>query len=261
MARVNGTEIRQSVVLEMAGRLPAQYQANLQAVMPLLLERAVDFQLLSDAGRAAGLADDAEVKDRLLQAETNIIRDVYLERQIDDSVTEAQVVARYEQMIAENPPKPEIRARHILVESEEDALAVIAELNGGADFAELAKERSTGPSGPQGGDLGYFQAEQMVPEFSQAAFALEPGSYSSEPVQTQFGFHVIKVEDQRETEAPVLEELEPEIRSTLAGEAVEGVVAGLRADADIEIVQAEEEGDGEPQAEDGAPKEEDGAAQ
>jgi len=241
VAKVNGQEIRQSTILEMAGRLPAQYQANLQAVMPLLVERAVDFKLLAEAGRGAGLAGDDEVKDRLARAESDIIRDVYLEREIEERLTQERVVARYEQMIEENPPQPEIRARHILLETDEDARAVIAELDGGADFAELAKEKSTGPSGPQGGDLGFFQAEQMVPEFSQAAFALEPGSYSSEPVQTQFGFHVIKVEDSRLPDPPALEEMEPEIRRALTSEVVDEVVAGLREGAEIEIVKAEEE--------------------
>jgi len=241
VARVNGTEIRQSAILEMAGRLPAQYQANLQAVLPLLVERAVDFQLLSDAGRGEGLAGDDEVKNRLARAESNIIRDVYLERQIDERLTDERVVARYEKMIEESPPAQEIRARHILLENEEDARAVIAQLDEGADFAELAKEKSTGPSGEQGGDLGYFQAEQMVPEFSEAAFALEPGSYSAEPVQTQFGFHVIKVEDSRIPDPPPFEELEPEIRRSLTAEVVDEVVSNLREGADIEIVKAEKD--------------------
>jgi peptidyl-prolyl cis-trans isomerase C len=119
-----------------------------------------------------------------------------------DPVSDADIKARYEQEIAAVPPEEEISARHILLETEEAAKAVIAELDAGKDFAELAKEKSTGPSAAQGGDLGFFTKGRMVPEFEAAAFdALTPGEYGKEPVKTQFGWHVIKVEERRETSA------------------------------------------------------------
>ena len=132
------------------------------------------------------------------------------------------------------PAEEEVRARHILLETSEDAVAVIGELDAGGDFVALAKERSTGPSAPQGGDLGYFSAEQMVGPFAEAAFALEPGSHSAEPVETRFGFHVIMVEDRRTKPVPSFEEMEPQIREELSGQAVQDVLLGLREGAEIE---------------------------
>ncbi|NJO38685.1 MAG: hypothetical protein HC871_15110, partial [Rhizobiales bacterium] len=130
----------------------------------------------------------------------------------------------------------EVRARHILLASEDDAKAVIAELEGGADFSELAKEKSTGPSGPQGGDLGYFKKGQMVPEFGDAAFAMDVGSTSAAPVKTQFGFHVIKVEDKRKVE-PSFEETEPQIRQEVARAIVTALVEDLRGRRDHRALQ------------------------
>lgn len=236
VARVNGNPVYQSEVMKAAQSLPPQYQANLTQILPILIDRMIDLQLLGQAGRAAGLADDAVVKERMIVAETEVIREVYLERLLDEKVTDAKVESRYKENLAANPPEEERRARHILLESEEDARAVIVELDGGADFATLAADRSTGPSAPQGGDLGYFTVDQMVPEFAEVAFALEPGSYSSEPVQTQFGFHVIKVEDSRQTTPPTLEEMGEQLREELAAEAVQGLLAELRSKADIEVI-------------------------
>ncbi len=236
VARVNGNPVYQSEVMKAAQSLPPQYQANLTQILPILIDRMIDLQLLGEAGRAAGLADDAVVKERMVAAETEVIREVYLERLLDEMVTDAKVESRYKDNLAANPPEEERRARHILLESEEDARAVIVELDGGADFATLAADRSTGPSAAQGGDLGYFTVDQMVPEFAEVAFALEPGSYSSDPVQTQFGFHVIKVEDSRQTTPPTLEEMDGEIRDELAAEAVQGLLAELRSKADIEVI-------------------------
>lgn len=235
VARVNGEEIRNSDVMTMARGLPPQYQSQLMQIYPMLVQRLIDFNLAGKAGRAAGLAEDVEVKARVVRAEERAIREVYLEREIEARMTDEGLQAKYRDYLAANPPKAEVHARHILVETEEAAREVIALLDGGADFAELAKERSTGPSGPKGGDLGYFTADQMVPEFSQAATALEPGRYTAEPVKTQFGWHVIKVEDRRESGPPPLEEVEPQLREQLARESVVAIFKGLRAGMEMEI--------------------------
>ena len=238
VARVDGEEILRSKVFEFAQGLPPQYQAQLAQIYPLLVERLVDFSLASKAGRAAGLATDDEVKRRVAAAEERVIREVYLERQIDSRVTDDGVKAKYEEHIVANPPATEHHARHILVETEEAAREIITKLDGGADFAELAKELSTGPSGPQGGDLGYFTAEQMVPEFATATETLEPGQYSKDPTQTQFGWHVIKVEDRRQAAPPPLEQLEGQLREELARNAMEAVLIELRQGAEVEILPA-----------------------
>ena len=236
VATVNGEAIYRSEVLESAQALPAQYQAQLDQVFPALVDRLVDFRLIAVAADKEGLASDEEVLRRMAKLEEDVMREVYLERQISERVTDEDLRGRYAKFLEENPAKPEIQARHILVEDEAAAKEVIVALDGGADFAELARERSTGPSGPSGGDLGYFTEEQMVPEFAQAAFALESGSYTKEPVQTQFGWHVIKVEDQRETSPAPFEELEPQLREEASREVVNSILGELRANATIEVV-------------------------
>ena len=236
VAKVNGEEVRRSEVLEAARALPAQYQAQLDQIFPMLVERVVDFRLLASAAQSAGLADDEEVESRMDRLRLEVMREVYLERRLDERVTAVALQSRYDAFLVANPPAEEVRARHILLADEESAKETIVSLNGGGDFAELARERSTGPSAAQGGDLGYFTAEQMVAEFSQAAFAMEAGTYSKEPVQTQFGWHVIKVEDRRKSEAPPFEEMEGQLRQELQREAVTTILSELRQGAAIEIL-------------------------
>ena len=248
VARVDGEEIRQSDVMAMARTLPSQYQTQLMQIYPLLVQRLVDYKLAGKAGRAAGLASDDKVKAFVAKAEEQAIREVYLEREIEARITVAMVQDAYKAHQTANPPAEEHHARHILLETEEAAREVIALLDGGADFAELAKERSTGPSGPKGGDLGYFTADQMVPEFSQAAAALEPGQHSAEPTKTQFGWHVIKLEDRRTSAPESLEEVEPQLRQQLARDVLETVLDGLRDGAEIEIVSESTEPSGEAAA-------------
>ena len=236
VATVNGEPILRSEVLAAASNLPAQYQGQLAALYPLLVQRLVDMKLLGLAAEAAGLAGDAEVERRLDRQRSAIMREVYVERMVEETATEAALKARYETFIEENPAEGEVSARHILLENEADAQKVIADLDAGGVFADLARERSKGPSSGQGGDLGFFTKADMVPEFSEAAFALEPGQYTKEPVQTQFGWHVILVEDRRSQEAPSFEEMENQLRSKLAEETVREAISALRADATIEML-------------------------
>jgi peptidyl-prolyl cis-trans isomerase C len=266
VAVVNGEEVRRSDVEAVARSLPEQMrQAPLEQIYPMLLDRVIDFKLLADEAESQNLGDDPEVQPALELARESVLRDAMLRRKIEEGSTEDALKARYEDLKKnEGFSFEEVRARHILLASEDDAKAVISELEGGADFEALAKEKSTGPSASQGGDLGYFKKGQMVPEFGDAAFAMEVGSTSEEPIQTQFGFHVIKVEDKRTVE-PSFEETEPQLRQEIAREIVTALVEGLRGGAEIErfnldgspmiategAPEAESEGDGEGQAEDG----------
>ncbi len=238
VAIVNGKEIRRSAVFGLAGTLPPQYQQQIVQIYPMLVQRLVDFELANAAGRAEGLAEDEEVKKRLSELEDRVIREVWIERAADARMTEESLRTRYDEYLAANPPVSEQRARHILVADEAAAREVIVKLDGGADFAELAKEVSTGPSGERGGDLGYFTAEQMVPEFSDAASALEPGQYSKDPVQTQFGWHVIMLEDRRDVAPASFEEMEPQLRQDFTRENVEIVLKELRDGATVVITPA-----------------------
>ncbi len=242
VARVDGVAIHMSEVIEYAATLPPQYrQAPFDQIFPYLVQRMIDLVLLDKAAEANGLSEDEEVQARVAQLTVTVVREVYLERLVVAEVDEAAVQARYQTYLEENPPSEEIRARHILMESEETAREIIVALDEGAGFAELAQERSTGPSAPQGGDLGYFMASQMVPAFSDAALAMEVGSYSKDPVQTEFGWHVILVEDRR-TQAPTpFDEMAPELRQELQGAAVEAHLAGLREEAAIEVIEPEPE--------------------
>ncbi len=249
VARVDGEDILLVDVLTLAGDLPPQYQSQFEQIYPLLVRRVIDFRLASKAGRAKGLDQDDEVTMRLANAENRVIREVYLEREIEARVTDDSVAQAYAKFLEENPPKIEQQASHILLETEEEAREIIAKLNDGADFAELAKESSTGPSAEQGGDLGYFTSDQMVPEFSAAAEKLQPGEHSQEPTQTQFGWHVIKVADRREVPQAAFAEMEGQLRDEMVRDAVEVILAELRDGADVEILPA---GETAPEAPDSA---------
>jgi len=251
VAVVNGSDILRSDVEAITRSLPDQMrQAPIEQIYPVLLDRVIDFKLLEAEAENLNLGDDPELQQTLAQARAAVLRDAMLQRKIEEGTTEEALMARYEEMkTSEEFSYEEVHARHILLASEDDAKAVITELEGGAEFEELAKEKSTGPSGPQGGDLGYFKRGQMVPEFGDVAFTMEIGSTSPEPVQTQFGFHVIKVEDKRQVE-PSFAESEPQIRQEVARDIVTTLVAGLREGAEIErfnldgspVVEGEGEG-------------------
>lgn len=235
VAVVNGTELRRSDVVESARDLPQAYQDQLDQIFPALVDWLIDQTLLLEEGRRRNLQDDAQVKEQVALYEERVVREALVDRHLADRMTEEAVRARYDRFVAEFQPETEIHARHILVESQAEAEAVIAELDAGGDFAAIAKEKSTDTgSGADGGDLGFFTPEQMVPEFSAAAVALEPGSYSKTPVQSRFGWHVIKVEEKRETAPPSFEEARLEIENRLQQELVSEFVADLRADATIE---------------------------
>ncbi|MGX1308334.1 peptidyl-prolyl cis-trans isomerase C [Amorphus suaedae] len=204
----------------------------------VVIQALIDLQVMANAARAAGIdqTDDYKIELAFLQAQA--LRDIYFEQKIEQAVTEDDVRARYQEEIAKLDPQEEVKASHILVESEDEAKKLIAELDGGADFAELAKANSTGPSGPNGGELGYFAKGQMVPEFEAAAFALEPGTYTETPVKTQFGYHIIKVEDKRTQEPPAFEDVQEQLHDAMVREALTARLAELKAAAEIERLDA-----------------------
>ncbi|SMF33636.1 peptidyl-prolyl cis-trans isomerase C [Tistlia consotensis] len=237
VAVVNGQELHQSDVLRSAKDLPPQMQAQISMLFPALIQRLVDLTLLSQAARDQGLADDKRVKELVAEAETDAVRRVYLEDKIDAAMTDEKLQEAYKQYLAENPAGEEVKARHILLKDKESAEKIIDQLNKGADFEKLAKENSTGPSAAQGGDLGWFAKDQMVEPFSKAAFELKKGEYTKAPVKTQFGWHVIKVEDRRTKAAPSFAEVESKLREQLARKVIDDEVQALRKTAKIDIKQ------------------------
>ena len=232
---VSGDAIRLSEVVDSKSQLPQQYQSMpMEAMFPALVERVIDIRLVAREARANGIADDPDVRRELAQIENQIISQVYLTRHIDAMITDEEVQARYDEHIAALPPDEEISARHILLVTEEEALAVIASLGEGADFIELAAEKSIGPSADRGGDIGYFGRDNVVPEFADAAFALEPGQISETPVQSEFGWHVIKVDDRRAVAPPSLEEMREQFVTEISQQLIAELIGELRDAAAIE---------------------------
>ncbi len=235
VATVGDATITLADLIAMRESLPAQYrQVPLQALYQPLLERAIDGFLIAQAARATDLAKRADVQRSIRRAEDEVLSNVYLSETIAEKVTEDALRARYAKVAAADTGREEARARHILVDTEEQAKTVIADLDKGAAFADLAKERSTDPGASEGGDLGWFSAEQMVPEFSAAAFALEPGSYSKAPVKSQFGWHVILLEEKRKAGPPPFEEMQNQLASEMTRELITAKLAELRKDAVVQ---------------------------
>lgn len=235
VATVDGDDIRLSEVIDTRSQLPLQYQSMpIEVMFPGLVERLIDMRLVAREARANGLADDPDVRRELAQIENQIISRVFLTRRIDAMITEDVVQSRYDEHIAALPPDEEVSARHILLETEEDALAVIVRLQDGADFVELAAEESIGPSADRGGDIGYFGRDNVVPEFADAAFALEPGQISETPVESEFGWHVIKVDDRRAIAPPTLEEMREQLVREISQQLIAELIGELRDAATVE---------------------------
>ena len=235
VAIVNGKKVTRADVIASAQTLPAEYQSKIGAIFPALIDRLVDLTLLAEEGRKQNLQDDAEVKARIEQITNQVIQEVVIRRHLARAMTEDAIRARYERFVAEQPAQTEIRASHILVATEEEAKQIIKQLEGGADFAAIAKEKSTDPSAKQnGGDLGYFTAGDMVPEFSKAVLAMEKGESSKAPVKSQFGWHVIKVVDKRPKAPPTLEEGRSHIEELLSSELLTAYLASLRSTAQVQ---------------------------
>lgn len=245
-----------TITVDDLGQAAADFSQELAQVpaerrQSILIDVLVDMALLAQAAEAAGFDKAPGFQRRLDFLRTRALRNIYVEKQIVGTITPADIKAEYDRQSAEFQPAEEISARHILVASKEEAEALIAELDAGKDFADLAKEKSTGPSAPNGGDLGRFARGRMVPEFEAAAFDLDAGAHSSEPVETKFGWHVIKVEEKGESSPPPLAEMEDQLRSTLVRQNFETVMTRLRAETPVEIIGATAEGGAA--AEDGTP--------
>jgi peptidyl-prolyl cis-trans isomerase C len=235
VARVNRSEIHRSDMLQALGGMPSQVQQMpIAQVYPLLLERLIDSKLVVGAGRAERLQDDAEIKRKVAEYENRAIQETYLSRAIGAKLTDDALRKKYDAFVKENPPQEEVHARHILVPTEQAAQEVLAELRKGADFAAIARAKSTDGSARDGGDLGYFSRGDMVAEFSDAAFAMKPGEVVQAPVKSQFGWHIIKVEDRRMSPAPSFEDTKEQLKAELSREMVGEVVETLRTKAKIE---------------------------
>lgn len=234
VATVNGETLRRSDVIASARSLPPQYQQQIDKLFPALVERLIDLRLLTAEAKKEGLEHDSEVEDKVSRYREQAMRETMIDRYLRDRVTDEKVKARYDEIVKATPPEEEVHARHILVDSEDKAKEIIKKLDAGEKFEDLAKASSSDGTAQNGGDLGYFTKDQMVPEFADAAFALKSGEYTKTPVKTEFGWHVIRVDDRRTKPAPTLDEVRGQIEQDLARTAIAERVTALRKDARIE---------------------------
>ena len=235
LAKVNGSEIRMSDLAVLAQNLPEEARQLPPAQLyPQLLDQAIDGKALVALARKEKLDANPDVARAMALSAERTLQSALVSREVGPSVEESKVRARYDATIAGKPGEEEIHARHILVASEDQAKKLIADLKAGADFAALAKANSTDPGAASGGDLGFFKATDMLPEFSAAAFALKPGQVADTPVQTRYGWHVIKVEERRNSAAPTYEQAHDELRQGMISEGINKLLAGARTQVKVE---------------------------
>ena len=215
------------------GRLPEELR---QAAV---LNAMIDIRILAKAAEDAGMADNKEFKARVVFLRSRALHNAYFENKVVNAVTDDAIKARYDLEVSKTEPEKEVDARHILLKTKEEAMVVIGELDTGKDFAELAKVKSTGPSGANGGTLGFFGKGQMVPDFETAAFALEKGAYTKEPVKTQFGWHVILKQDERDKQPPSFEESKAQIKQALLRENYITLIDDSRSKIKVEILDTD----------------------
>lgn len=235
VARVNGIEITEADLAVAAedptlplAQLPPQQQRD------VLIGYVIDLKLGARAAEEARIAESDAFERQLTYFRNKLLLDGLLERTVAEAVTEEAKRALYEETVAGIEPENEVRARHILVETREEAQDVLARLAADEDFAAIAQEVSQDPGSAQrGGDLGFFARDRMVAPFAEAAFALEPGEVS-EPVETQFGWHVIKAEERRERPVPTFEQMSDQLEAFLARRAQQELILSLRQQAEIE---------------------------
>jgi peptidyl-prolyl cis-trans isomerase C len=234
LAKVNGAEIKQSDLAlaeeELAASLaqmdPATKDEN-------VLSFLIDMRIVAKAAEDKKVSDTEEFKKRFTFTRNRLLMDSLLAQEGKAALTDAAMKQVYEDASKQITGEQEVHARHILVETEDEAKAVKAELDKGADFAELAKKKSKDPGASDGGDLGFFTKEQMVPEFSAVAFSLEPGKIS-DPVKSQFGWHIIKVEEKRNRKPPEFDQVKAQIETYVTRKAQADYVGKLREAAKIE---------------------------
>lgn len=233
LATVNGTDITLGHLIVLYNRLPEQYRnISDEELYKGMLDQLVDQTLIAQSVSGAP-ADDPKLARLTLENErVALLANQVVNEIADQDVPEADLQAAYDAQTADFEPAPEYNASHILVETLEEAQDLVTMLADGADFAELAKEKSTGPSGPNGGNLGWFGKGAMVPAFEEAVVGLDVGAVS-EPVQTQFGFHVVKLNDSRETQPPSFDSQRANLQDIIIRERVLAEIERIRGAATV----------------------------
>src|SRR6516165_797565 len=234
IARVNGVDITQGDLALAEEDLGADLRAvSPEAKHEQLISYLADIIMVTQAADKQKLADDPDFKRRLAFLRNKLLMGYELQREGKAALSDEALHQTYNEAVRSMAGQEEVRARHILVDGEDEAKAILEQLKGGADFAKLAKEKSKDPGAAEGGDLGYFTKDQMVPEFAEAAFKLDKGQIS-DPVKTQFGWHIIKVEDKRTKPTPAYNEVKGQLENYVARRAQAELVDNLRKSATIE---------------------------
>jgi peptidyl-prolyl cis-trans isomerase C len=241
LAKVNGSEIRQSDVSLAEEELgPSLAQMDPATKKDNVLAFLIDMKIVAKTAEDKKVENNEDFKKRLAFTRNRLLMDSLLASEGKAATTNEAMKKVYDEASKQITGEQEVHARHILVETEDEAKAIEDELKKGADFAELAKKKSKDPGASDGGDLGFFTKEQMVPEFSAAAFALEPGKIS-DPVKSQFGWHVIKLEEKRNRKAPDFDQVKGQIETYVTRKAQAEYVAKLREAAKIERMDKPED--------------------
>lgn len=241
VANVNNEDISLETMIHAMNELPPEIQSQpFMSYYEDLLERVIDIKLFAQEGKKMKLDEEPSVRAAIDFVIEKVLMQAFLSKYVQENIKEENIKASYNNFIADETSREEIKASHILMDTESEAIDVINMLNDGDDFAELAKSKSTGPSGPSGGDLGWFKRGQMVPPFEKAAFSLNKNEISQRPVQTQFGWHVIKIFDKRIPEAPSYESMKSKLIQDLERKIVSKKIQDLRNDALIEKLSSSE---------------------
>lgn len=239
IATVNNQPIHMSDVQDAAQNLPAQMQQlPVQQLFPLIVNQLIDRKALLFAATAEKLQDNPQVAAAMADAANEKLENAYVQEKVAPQVNDAAIQAAYKAQYAGKPGPEQVEARHILVKTQAQAQSIIEQLNHGANFAALAQKYSIDPGAANGGELGWFAQNQMVPAFSNAAFALKPGHYTRTPVQSQFGWHVILCEGRRTAPTPALADVKDQISQALADAAIKSTLAEARSKVSIQVVSA-----------------------
>lgn len=235
VAKVNGEEIKRVDVLSYIQTLPEQTrQVPIGMLFPQALDQVISAKIVEEQAKEAKLDNDPQVKEQLEAAKKQIVSTVYLQQEIEKQITDERLQEGYKLYVENFPEVQEAKASHILVADEAKAKELIKQLNDGASFEELAKENSTDNTAEKGGDLGYFAQTDVVPEFGDAAFALSPGEITKEPIQSQFGYHIIKLAEKRQRPPAEFEEAKPFLEAQIRSAVLQGILNGWRKDSDVE---------------------------
>ena len=236
VATVDKEKIYLEEVMRLVEQLPKEFKDKpLETYFSDIINDIIDTKLAAKIAKSENLMLEPKIANNMEIASNRVLAEAWISKKIKEKITEKEIKSAYDTFIADKKSREEISVKHILVKEEKEAINIINELENGADFSDLAKEKSIGPSGPSGGDLGYFTKGEMVPAFENAAFSLEIGTFTSKPVQTQFGWHVIILQDKRFAKPPKFAEVEIQIRQNLINQNLALIFEKLRSKANINV--------------------------